>query len=106
VVTVEQYKSHEVGTVTRKSYPNTKSAYLETISQDIEGFSKNNRSQGVLFTLTADGSALQNMFKPYATLLTRSDIDMYAASKKVDKITDETYSLFAQDNAKLHITRK
>src|SRR4249920_1898854 len=80
VVTVEQYKNHEVGTVTRKSYPNSKSAYTETISHDIEGFSKNERSQGVVFALAADGGALQSMLKPYATFLTRSDIDTYAAS--------------------------
>jgi len=82
VVTVEQYKNHEVGAVTRKSYPNSKSAYLETISHDIEGFSKSSKSHGVMFTLAADGGALQGTLKPFATLLTLSDINTYATSKK------------------------
>jgi len=106
VVTVEQYKNHEVGTVTRKSYVNSKSVYLETISHDIEGFSKNNSSHGVIFNLAADGGALQVMLKPYAKFFLLSDINAYAEAKKVSSVSDDTYSLFAQDNSKLHITRK
>jgi len=106
VVTVEQYKNHEVGAVTRKLYANSKSVYLETISHDIEGFSKNNSSQGVIFNLSADGGALQAMLKTYAKFFSLSDINTYAATKKLSSVNDEAYSLFAQDNSKVHITRK
>ena len=56
VVTVEQFKNHVTGTISRKSYANSKSVYMDSIYPDMDAFSKGQHSEGVIFSLSADGA--------------------------------------------------